>query len=33
VISGSLGEVVRGVYPRVRILKSLEEMLAFAKGS
>jgi DNA-binding transcriptional MerR regulator len=32
VISGSLGEVLRGVYPRVRILKSLEEMLAFAKG-
>ena len=32
VISGSLGEAVRGVYPRVRILKSLEEMLAFAKG-
>jgi len=30
VISGSLGEGVRGQYPRVRILKSLEEMQAFA---
>jgi MerR family transcriptional regulator, light-induced transcriptional regulator len=31
VISGSLGEGVKGIYPRVRILKSLDEMLAFAK--
>lgn len=31
VISGSLGEVVRGRYPRVRILKSLEEMTEFAR--
>jgi DNA-binding transcriptional MerR regulator len=33
VISGSLGESVRGAYPRVRILKSMEEMHAFAKGN
>ena len=31
VISGSLGENIRGVYPRVRILRSLEEMVGFAK--
>jgi DNA-binding transcriptional MerR regulator len=31
VISGCLGEGVRGAYPRVRILKSLEEMQDFAK--
>jgi hypothetical protein len=31
VISGSLGEAVRGDYPRVRILKGLEEMEAFAR--
>ena len=31
VISGSLGEGVRGVYPRVRILRSLEAMQDFAR--
>ena len=31
VISGSLGDGVRGLYPRVRILKSLEEMQDFAR--
>jgi DNA-binding transcriptional MerR regulator len=31
VVSGSLGDGIRGSYPRVRILKSLEEMQDFAR--
>jgi hypothetical protein len=33
VISGTLGEGIRGEYPHLRILKSMEEMLDFAKGN
>jgi MerR family transcriptional regulator, light-induced transcriptional regulator len=32
VISGSLGQAVQGNYPRIRILKGLEEMQEFARG-
>jgi len=32
VFSGPLGEAIKGVYPRVRILRSPEEMEEFARG-